>query len=57
MKEISEFFAMGGYAFYVWSSYGLAAVVLIANVVAPALRRRRLAREFARRARLAEKPA
>ena len=57
MKEVSEFFAMGGYAFYVWTSYGIAAVVLVANVVAPALRRRRLAREFTRRARLARKPA
>ncbi len=24
----SEFFAMGGYAFYVWSAWGLTAVVL-----------------------------
>lgn len=29
----SEFFAMGGYGFYVWSSYGCAALVLIGNVV------------------------
>lgn len=25
---MAEFFSMGGYAFYVWSSYGLAAVTL-----------------------------
>ena len=25
---LSQFFAMGGYATYVWSSYGLAALVL-----------------------------
>ena len=25
---MSEFFAMGGYALYVWSSYGLAVLVL-----------------------------
>ncbi len=30
---MKEFFAMGGYAFYVWTSYALAAVVLAANVV------------------------
>lgn len=24
-----EFFHMGGYAFYVWTAYGLAAVVLL----------------------------
>lgn len=26
---------MGGYAFYVWASYGIALLVLIANVVLP----------------------
>jgi heme exporter protein D len=26
--SVSEFFDMGGYAFYVWSSYGLATVLL-----------------------------
>lgn len=31
----SEFFNMGGYAFYVWSSYGLMALVLILNIVLP----------------------
>ena len=33
--NLSEFLNMGGYAFYVWSSYGLALVVLLffANVV------------------------
>ena len=25
----TQFFAMGGYGFYVWSSYGLAALILI----------------------------
>ncbi len=27
---MSEFFAMGGYAVYVWGSYGVAALVLVA---------------------------
>ncbi len=27
---MSEFFHMGGYALYVWSSYGLTAVIMIA---------------------------
>lgn len=31
----AEFFAMGGYAFYVWGSYLLAAVVLALNVLIP----------------------
>lgn len=29
----SEFFYMGGYAFYVWTSFALAFVVLSANVM------------------------
>jgi heme exporter protein D len=33
-----QFFSMGGYAFYVWTSYGLMAVVLVLNIVLPLLR-------------------
>ncbi|MBI3545048.1 MAG: heme exporter protein CcmD [Gammaproteobacteria bacterium] len=47
----TQFFAMGGYGFYVWSSYGLAAVILILNLYLPLHRRktvRRLLREFVR---------
>jgi heme exporter protein D len=28
-NSVSEFFAMGGYAFYVWGSFGLTAVVMV----------------------------
>ncbi len=28
-NSVSEFFAMGGYAFYVWGSFGLTALVMI----------------------------
>ncbi|MCL4791412.1 MAG: heme exporter protein CcmD [Gammaproteobacteria bacterium] len=31
---MSEFFAMGGYAKYVWSSFGVTAIVLILNLLA-----------------------
>ncbi len=48
---MKEFFAMGGYAFYVWTSYGIALIVLVANLVAPAMQRRRLLGEIARRVR------
>jgi heme exporter protein D len=44
----SEFFAMGGYATYVWISYGLMAVILILNVVLP-LRKKAAALDKARR--------
>ena len=44
----SEFFAMGGYATYVWSSYGLMAIILIVNIAVP-LRKKSEALEKARR--------
>ncbi len=53
--SMGEFFHMGGYAFYVWSAYGLAAVVLIANVLLPRARRRRLLRELARERQRADR--
>ncbi|ACJ00384.1 heme exporter protein CcmD [Rhodospirillum centenum] len=31
---MSEFFSMGGYAAYVWGSYGLALIVLVGILVA-----------------------
>ena len=37
---MSEFLAMGGYAWYVWMSYGAAAVAVIVEVAALRLRRR-----------------
>lgn len=30
---MKEFFFMGGYAFFVWTSYALVAAVLIGNVI------------------------
>ena len=33
MQNISEFFAMGGYAGFIWSAYGVAALVLIGLLV------------------------
>jgi len=43
---MSEFFNMGGYAFYVWLSYGLTAVVMIANVIIPKLREKQVKRDL-----------
>ena len=37
---MSEFLAMGGYAFYVWGSYGLTALVVIGEIAALRQRRR-----------------
>jgi heme exporter protein D len=46
---MSEFFAMGGYASFVWSSYGLAAVVLWLNWYLPRRTHRRVLRQLKRR--------
>jgi len=42
----SDFFAMGGYALYVWTSYGVAAVVLVGNVIAARRREQSVRREL-----------
>lgn len=42
----SAFWNMGGFAFYVWTSYALAAIVLVLNVVAPLARRRAVLRRL-----------
>lgn len=38
----SEFFHMGGYAFFVWTSYALTLIVIVANIVAPMLQRKKV---------------
>lgn len=38
-NTLGEFFAMGGYAFYVWSSFGLTLLVVVWEVVALEQRR------------------
>lgn len=38
----ADFFHMGGYAIYVWVSYGLALVMVIANIVSPIIERKRV---------------
>jgi len=47
----TAFFAMGGYAFYVWVSYGLSAIVLVINALLPAKREKILLNQIAKRAR------
>ncbi len=48
MTEIAEFFAMGGYAKYVWASYGAALVVLVLNFLEPMISTKRLRARLAR---------
>ncbi|MBV6746959.1 heme exporter protein CcmD [Xanthomonas vasicola] len=43
---MSTVLAMGGYGHYVWTAYALFVLVLLADLAAPWLRRRRLRREL-----------
>ncbi|AZR23315.1 heme exporter protein CcmD [Xanthomonas vasicola] len=43
---MSTVLAMGGYGHYVWTAYALFVLVLLADLAAPWLRRRRLPREL-----------
>jgi heme exporter protein D len=46
MDTMTSFFAMGGYAGYVWPSYGLAAAVMLAVLVASVRAVRRSERDL-----------
>ncbi len=48
---MTEFFHMGGYAFFVWTSYGLATIILIANVILPIQRKKEILNTLKRRLR------
>jgi len=43
---MKEFFAMGGYAYFVWTSYALVALVMIANVLAAKMKRKRIFKQI-----------
>lgn len=51
---MKEFFYMDGYYFYVWTSYGLAAIILLFNIVAPVMRHKRVLRDITRKLRREE---
>jgi heme exporter protein D len=51
MNALQTFFTMGGYAAYVWPAYAVFFIALIADTIAPRVRRHRVLREL--RARLA----
>ncbi len=44
--SVSEFFNMGGYALYVWSSYGLTAVLLGWVFISPIFARKSIIKEL-----------
>ena len=43
---MKEFFAMGGYAFFVWASYATVTFLMIANVVMARMKRKRIIKEM-----------
>ena len=45
----AEFWSMGGYAAYVWGSYGFALAVFAWNLIVPRLQRRALRRQLEQR--------
>ena len=45
----SQFFNMGGYAFYVWGSFGVALVLMGAEVLMLLRRRKRVLRQQAKK--------
>ncbi|GGC07105.1 hypothetical protein GCM10011352_36770 [Marinobacterium zhoushanense] len=48
-NSISEFLTMGGHGLYVWLSYGLGLVVILANLIAPLQAGKRLRAQLTRR--------
>ena len=53
--SLTEFLHMGGYAFYVWTSYSIALIVLLANLLLPIRQRRKILADIARSARRARR--
>jgi len=50
--SLEQFFSMGGYALYVWTSYGIALVVLLINLIAPLRRKVAVQKDIARALKL-----
>jgi len=44
----TDFFHMGGYAFFVWTSYGLALVIVLVNIISPLLQRKKVIKHIKR---------
>ncbi|MEI6146206.1 MAG: heme exporter protein CcmD [Methylococcales bacterium] len=38
--SLEQFLSMGGYGFYVWTSYGVTFLVLLANIIIPIMQRK-----------------
>jgi len=47
----AEFFAMGGYALYVWSSFGVCALIMVLEPIAINARRKKIVQRLQREIR------
>lgn len=45
-----EFFNMGGYGFYVWTAYGLMAIVMLLNIIIPLRQKTEVLAQLAQKA-------
>ncbi|MGD8560175.1 MAG: heme exporter protein CcmD [Gammaproteobacteria bacterium] len=52
MNAIAEFFYIGGYAWYVWGSYGVTAAFMLGEVILVIRGKKTLMQRLARMARL-----
>lgn len=52
MNDVIEFFEMGGYALYVWGSFVVTAILMVAEPILLRNRRAGLMRRLARMARI-----
>ena len=50
-NSLAEFFAMGGYALYVWSSFGVCALIMVLEPIANNARRKRIMERLQREIR------
>jgi len=48
MNGIAKFFAMGGYAFFVWGSYGVTALFMVIEVILVKRNKRTIMQRLAR---------
>ncbi|WP_456447950.1 heme exporter protein CcmD [Thiolapillus sp.] len=52
MKSVSEFFSMGGYALYVWGSFGVTALLMIIEPILVHQRRKAVLQRISRLIRI-----
>ena len=50
-ETFADFMAMGKHGPYVWSAYGITLLVVVANILAPVIRRKGLVEEIIRKAK------